>query len=219
MLGKALILRSNERHLIDATNYGVPVDSVVRYWNVTPHDPGAKLMPHIFYGQGNSPRMAKLSTTVSLLLWTPENPDPVDVEVNVLVDFIAPPASAERAILLGAVLSHSDEDHRRAIIDAHTAADTAITNAWDEHTGTATRMPFLTRLRVIDELRREHRLPELPQTFQTGLKELNKRRNDVAHPRPEEHTFDEQVAAEALTTATFAVNWAEAAFGLPSRSG
>lgn len=221
MLLETLALRTNEPQLIDVANYGVPVDSIVRYWNVTPSVQSARHMPQVFYNQGNSPRTAKLGTVVSLLLRTIDL-DPGEVEVNVMVDFITPQVSVERAILLGAVLSHAEDDYRRAVIDAHTAADTAVSNALDARTAGVIKatenIGFLRRLAVIEALRREHHLPEFPDNFRQGIKKLNADRNSVAHPRPKKEAFDEQAAAEALTTATFAVNWAEAMFGLPSRA-
>lgn len=218
---ETLRIPTRHTHELSLSDMGVPGDADVRAVLLTQvlDAGGPESMVRIAYPSGSGPRLPRLSTSVAVHLLPLGSVDPGVATFNLHAQFIRRQAEPQRVLLTGAAVSHGDGDYRRAVIDAHTATDTAVVNALSRRTDgkidERTRIGFLDKLRVVESLRGEHALPSLPPVFDNALKALNQARNAVAHPRRANASLDEGSSADHLTAALFAVTLAEAEFDLP----
>lgn len=160
-------LKRDEIWELNLDSLGVPPDADIRSVNLSAQtatlEEGVTFPALLF---GNQPRVAKLPHQMNFFLMSSQPNTPPTTLFNLHVEFIEPQQEIHRALLVGSANAHGDADYRRAVIDAHTAADTALLNALTRRTGglvsSKSRMSFLDKVAVVAALRNELGLASFP---------------------------------------------------------
>ena len=202
-------------------DHGVPESAEVRDVHVTPqateddHSPAVVPMVQLL----NSAQLRPLAHELPLFLAPGGEESASEAVCGVLVQFFTRTDSVAEQLLLDAAIAHTMGDFRKAAIDAHTATDTALSRALSgrhpRSFGADSRMSFLDRVAVVSALREEKGVGSLPGELVGDLRELNKARNNVAHPEKQSSVFDEARSAQRLVCALLVVAAASAGFGMP----
>lgn len=210
-------LLRGETFTLDLNRLDVPPNAVVRAVYLTcidrdspPEGPDGGLQPTLLVGN-----KLQIQNLPHLLTFYPMpfGKPPEKQAVTIHVEFLDVQASATRTQLADALVAHGDGDHRKAVIEAHTAADLALEQACarvlDDLSGQEVgNMSLMAKVGVLTALLRAqgHRPPE---ALVSSIRLLNSRRNSVAHPRRRKQPLDENVAATCLAAALFALTLAE----------
>jgi|GEM_PF-4490657 len=149
---------------------------------------------------------------------------PVEGTFNLYVHFVEEQREIHRALLLDSIRSHGEGDYRRSILNAHTAADTALEDTIRRQLDALTPsnlqgdldLGFRGKIQSLASARYLGGLPELSPTLIRLLYDLNARRNRIAHPSKKPKQLTQEIAADLLTAALFLVELAESDFGLAS---
>lgn len=215
VLLSTVILTAGELYDLNLSDLGIAPTASVRGLNLT----GTGAISnggYIFPAQltGNEVRIARLPHEYAIYGAAVGTNPPKTTSFNLYVQYIDVPESIHRRILLEAVYAHGDNDFRRAIIDAHTATDTALDRILTVRIGSLTRdsmrMGFMEKVRVMSGLRQTAGLDPLPEKVTNALSELNTQRNKVAHP-PKRNEVDltQTKTAELLTAALCVIELTE----------
>lgn len=126
-------------------------------------------------------------------------------------------------LLVSGFLALRRGDYKRSCLDAHTALDLALEDAvlgyLEQESDTSVRIYGLEpKLQILDGLLKVMRDRDkiikqmnfhLPQEVKKGIVRLNKRRNDIAHPRRQERSLTKSETAELLAISFLAIKYVE----------
>jgi hypothetical protein len=204
---------------IDLADYGAAPEAVIRgvnftQVNFTQNDASdfsrGFLLPAMVFG--NESRVAKLPHRMGIFPAPMGDEPPEFADFSLYVQFADSEAALHRRLLLEGVYAHGDGDYRRAVIDAHTAADSLLGEVLYERIGHVVegtpRLSFMDKVRVLTTLRANAGLPTLPRVLVSRLQQLNSYRNKVAHP-PGGTELDQGTSADLIAAALFLVELLE----------
>jgi hypothetical protein len=206
----SVTLVAGETYQVDLAALGVDKTATVRGVNFTGQgssgDDGfivpARLM-------GNEFRVPQLPHEFSIFPVPVGKNPPKSAQFSVLVQYIERPQEVHRRILLEAVYAHGDNDFRRAIIDAHTATDTALDSVLSARLNPLgpgeMRLGFIEKVKVASALGVAIGLKPFPTRIVDALGALNTQRNRVAHPPKKNAQAPTQKKTASMLTAALCV--------------
>ncbi|MCU1505693.1 MAG: hypothetical protein JWP05_662 [Microbacteriaceae bacterium] len=223
-----LTLKRREIYTLDLKTLGIEPTDIVTMVNFTAVSESApeggifsSMTPAMLFGNAMP---TKTALQHEMLIYpVPVGPKPpAEGTFNLYVHFIEEQREIHRALLLDAIRAHGEGDYKRSILNAHTAADTALENALSRRLGAReasklggeVNMGFRGKVQSLALARSSAGLHELSPTFVQHLYDLNARRNKVAHPSKEQGLLDQDGMADLLTAAVFLVELSESDFGL-----
>lgn len=219
-------LKSGEIFTLDMRTLGIePTDviTMVNFTGVSDDGPGddifSSMVPALLFGN-SVPTKTSLRHEMEIFPVPVGPKPPAEGTFNLFVHFIAEPREIHRALLLDAVRAHGEGDYKRSVLNAHTAADTALDAALSRRLGTREAkklkgevdMGFRGKVQSLALVRSAAGLPEFSSTFVQHLYDLNARRNNVAHPPKGPLRVDLEGVADMLTAALFLVELSESDF-------